>query len=43
MNPGEQKMIKRGVAAGILVGLAVGGIIALAIILRPGLLTGLIQ
>jgi len=37
MTNAEQKTLVRGVAAGALVGLAVGGIIALCIAIRPGL------
>jgi hypothetical protein len=38
MMIGEQRAHKRGVAAGTLIGLAIGGIIALFIALRPELL-----
>ena len=31
MTPGEQKFLYRGVAAGMLIGLAIGGIVALFI------------
>ena len=34
MTTGEQKMLGRGVAAGTLMGLAIGGIIALFIVMR---------
>ena len=37
MTPSEQKMLWRGVAAGTLVGLAIGGLIALLIAIRPEL------
>lgn len=42
MTTGEQKMLWRGVAAGTLIGLAVGGMIALFIAIRPELLSALI-
>jgi hypothetical protein len=38
MTTSEQKVLWRGVAAGTLVGLAVGGLIALFIAIRPELL-----
>ena len=41
MTPSEQKVLWRGVA-GTLIGLAVGGMIALFIALRPELFTALI-
>lgn len=37
MTPSEQKILWRGVAAGTLVGLAIGGLIALLIAIRPEL------
>lgn len=37
MTPGEEKMLWRGVAAGTLVGLALGLMIALVIAVRPDL------
>jgi hypothetical protein len=37
MTQGEQKMLTKGVAAGTLMGMAIGLIIALAIVLRPDL------
>lgn len=37
MANAEQKTLVRGIAAGTLVGLAVGGIIALCIAIRPEL------
>ena len=43
MTNGEQKMLARGVAAGTLIGLAIGGIIALLIAMKPALFAGLIQ
>ena len=35
MTPGEQKMLNRGVAAGTLIGLVMGGLIALFIAVKP--------
>jgi hypothetical protein len=43
MTNGEQKMLWRGVAAGTLIGLAVGGMIALCIAMMPELFARLIQ
>ena len=43
MTTNEQKVLWRGVAAGSLVGLAMGGIIALIIAIRPELLRALMQ
>jgi tetrahydromethanopterin S-methyltransferase subunit F len=43
MTNGEQKMLWRGVAAGTLIGLAIGGMIALVVAARPELFAGLIQ
>jgi tetrahydromethanopterin S-methyltransferase subunit F len=43
MTNGEQKMLVRGVAAGTLIGLAIGGMIALVIAMKPALFAGLIQ
>ena len=43
MTDGEQKVLWRGVAAGTLLGLAIGGLIALVIAARPELFAGLIQ
>ena len=37
MTPSDQKILWRGVAAGTLVGLAIGGLIALLIAIRPEL------
>jgi hypothetical protein len=43
MTPSEQKILWRGVAAGALIGLAIGGIIALFIAMKPELFAALIQ
>ena len=43
MASGEQEMLWRGVAAGTLLGLAIGGMIALVIAMKPELFAGLIQ
>jgi hypothetical protein len=43
MTSGEQKVLMRGVAAGTMIGLAIGGMIALFIALRPELFARLIQ
>lgn len=43
MTTGEQKFLNRGVAAGTLVGLAIGGIIALFIAMKPEFFAALIQ
>ena len=43
MTHGEQKMLWRGVAAGTIIGLAIGGMIALVIAMKPELFAGLIQ
>jgi hypothetical protein len=43
MTTGEQKMLWRGVAAGTLLGLAIGGMIALCIAVRPELFAWLIR
>jgi tetrahydromethanopterin S-methyltransferase subunit F len=43
MNQGEQKMLRRGVAAGTLIGLAIGGLTALVIAMRPELFAALVQ
>jgi hypothetical protein len=43
MTNGEQKMLARGVAAGMLMGVAIGFIIALFIEMKPELFAGLIQ
>jgi hypothetical protein len=43
MTSGEKKMLARGVAAGTLIGLAIGGMIALVIAMKPELFAGLIH
>jgi hypothetical protein len=43
MTNGEQRVLWRGVAAGTLMGLAIGGIIALCIAMKPEYFAGLIQ
>jgi predicted alpha/beta superfamily hydrolase len=43
MKSGEQKLMMRGVAAGTMIGLALGGIIALFIALRPDLFARLME
>jgi tetrahydromethanopterin S-methyltransferase subunit F len=43
MTNGEQKMLARGVAAGTLLGLALGLMAALVIAMKPHLLAGLIR
>jgi hypothetical protein len=43
MTNGEQQLFWRGVAAGTLLGLAIGGMIALCIAMKPELFAGLIQ
>jgi hypothetical protein len=43
MTNGEQKMLWRGVAGGTLMGLAIGGMIALFIAIKPEFLAALIQ
>jgi hypothetical protein len=43
MTHGEQRMLWRGVGAGTLIGLAVGGIIALCIAVNPELFAWLFQ
>ena len=43
MTDGEQKVLWRGVAAGMLMGLAIGGMIAMVIAMKPQLFAGLIQ
>ncbi|MFC4311868.1 hypothetical protein ACFPN2_22495 [Steroidobacter flavus] len=42
MTTGEEKVLWRGVAAGTMVGLAIGGMIALVIAMKPELFAGLI-
>jgi tetrahydromethanopterin S-methyltransferase subunit F len=39
----EQKVLWRGVAAGTLIGLVIGGLIALVIAVRPELFSALLQ
>jgi hypothetical protein len=41
MTDGEQKMLWRGVAAGTIIGMAIGGMIALVIAMKPELFAGL--
>jgi hypothetical protein len=43
MTTGEHKMLVRGVAAGTLIGLVIGGMIALVIALKPELFAALIR
>ena len=43
MTSGEQKMLWRGVAAGTIIGLAIGGMIALVIAMKPELFARLVQ
>jgi hypothetical protein len=43
MTHGEQKALWRGVAAGTMVGLAIGGMIALVIATKPGFFAALLQ
>jgi hypothetical protein len=43
MANGEQKMLWRGVAAGSLMGLAIGGMIALCIAMKPEFFAGLVR
>lgn len=43
MTNGERKMLARGVAAGTLIGLALGLMAALLIAMKPQLLAGLIR
>jgi hypothetical protein len=42
MTHGEQKMLWRGVAAGTIIGMAIGGMIALVIAMKPELFAALI-
>ena len=37
MTVGEQRLVTRGVIAGIIIGLAIGGIIAMFIVTKPQL------
>jgi tetrahydromethanopterin S-methyltransferase subunit F len=41
MTTGEQKMLWRGVAAGTIIGMAIGGMLALVIAVKPELFAGL--
>jgi hypothetical protein len=43
MTKSEQKVLWRGVAAGTVIGLAIGGIIALFIAMKPQFFAGLIH
>ena len=43
MTPGEQKMLNRGVAAGTLIGLAIGAMIALVIAMKPEFFAALLR
>jgi hypothetical protein len=43
MTNGEQKVLWRGVAAGTMMGLAIGGMMSLVIATKSGLFAGLIQ
>jgi hypothetical protein len=43
MTASEQKVLMRGVVAGTLIGLAIGGMIALVIAIRPELFRALLQ
>jgi hypothetical protein len=43
MTSGEQRMLWRGLAAGMIMGLAIGGMIALAIAMKPQLFAGLLH
>jgi tetrahydromethanopterin S-methyltransferase subunit F len=42
MTHGEQRMLWRGVAAGTIIGMAIGGMIALVIAMKPELFAALI-
>lgn len=42
MTNGEQRLMMRGVAAGTLIGLALGGMIALVIAMKPAFFAALI-
>ncbi|HEU4625428.1 MAG TPA: hypothetical protein VFS52_11725 [Steroidobacteraceae bacterium] len=43
MTDVEKRMLWRGTAAGLLIGLAIGGMIALIIAMKPALFAGLVQ
>ncbi len=43
MTKGEQKVLWRGIAAGTILGLALGAVLALFTAVKPGLLAGLIH
>jgi tetrahydromethanopterin S-methyltransferase subunit F len=43
MTIGEQKKVMRGLTAGTVIGLAIGGIIALFIAMKPELFAALVQ
>jgi hypothetical protein len=43
MTTGEQKMLMRGVAAGTLMGVAIGLMLALSIMMKPELFAALIR
>lgn len=43
MTKAEQRILRRGVAAGTLMGLALGGILALFIAMKPALFAALVQ
>jgi hypothetical protein len=43
MTSGEQKMLWRGVAAGTMIGLVIGGMVALVIAMKPEFFAGLIR
>ena len=43
MTHGEQKMLRSGIAAGTLIGLAIGGMVAIIIASRPEIFSSLVQ
>ena len=43
MTAGEQRVLRKGIAAGTLMGLAIGGMIALVIAIRPDLFSALVR
>ena len=43
MTSGEQRVLWRGVVAGTILGLAIGGMIALVIAMKPELFAAMIQ